>query len=183
MRSGLACGGWTGTAGKTVSENAQGMLFVPTPHGLRPAAAMGTLPGTLPETLPEALPSSPIRSTAEVPASVTAPNDASKFSDEAYRRIKKDLGPQRRKVLAFIEQRGSRGSTADEFARAHNLGINRISGRFSELAATGLIVKSRVHVSRLTRTGHAAAVWVAAAIIEHIEEHRHERVELGQSAV
>lgn len=62
------------------------------------------------------------------------------------------------KILAVLEAQGDYGITADEFAKRLNVGVNTISGRFSQLAAESKIRRSGR--TRPTRTGSQATVWV-----------------------
>lgn len=75
-------------------------------------------------------------------------------SKEAYKRLKPHLGEQQAQVLAWLRDRGEEGGTAKEFARAILKELNKVSGRFSELAAQGLIRKSGLRREE-------SAVWIA----------------------
>lgn len=69
----------------------------------------------------------------------------------AHERVKPHKLLDRERVLSWVS--GSRGVTAKDVARIMGRQLNSISGRFSELAAEGLI----------TRTGErreGCAVWV-----------------------
>jgi len=71
---------------------------------------------------------------------------------------------QRNKVYLHVKAAGLRGITADELATQWGEELNRISGRFTELGARG-IIERRKHqgkrITRKTRTGSQAAVWFA----------------------
>lgn len=63
---------------------------------------------------------------------------------------------QRARVHRAIIDAGAHGITADELAERWKVGPNAISGRFTELCASGVIVASG---HRLTRAGSRARVW------------------------
>jgi len=67
-----------------------------------------------------------------------------------------DTSQQRMQVLEAIREAGSHGLSCDELSAKWGVGCNAISGRFSELKMTGLIVKSGL---RPTRAGKNAAVY------------------------
>ena len=60
-------------------------------------------------------------------------------SRAANKRVRK--AEQRRKVLFAILESGTVGITCRELAEEWNVGMNTISGRFSELKADGDVVK------------------------------------------
>lgn len=75
-------------------------------------------------------------------------------SVEAWQRELQVAPAQRRRVLQLIHERGRLGLTVKEAAEALGLGMNHISGRFTELRGTRQIVKTAlrrdggvVHVS------------------------------------
>jgi hypothetical protein len=65
----------------------------------------------------------------------------------------------RKLVLSLIRGAGQRGCTCDEIAAAIGKTPNQISGRFTDLADLGLIMRSAER--RPTRAGATAFVWVA----------------------
>ena len=67
----------------------------------------------------------------------------------------------RDRVYAFIKARGETGATLDETAEAFNVGLNRISGRFTDLRTEEPPRILRTGDRRPTRTGKLAAVYVA----------------------
>ncbi len=71
----------------------------------------------------------------------------------AHSRVKKDA--YQRNILLYLEKHGP--ATADAIADAFGVGLNRLSGRFSELNKAGKI--ERTGEKRKTRTGSEAAVW------------------------
>ena len=70
------------------------------------------------------------------------------FSLAAHDRIAATLPDARRRALDWIRSRGSFGATAQEYADHLHVGVNTISGRFSELKKAGLVVQSRKQASR-----------------------------------
>jgi hypothetical protein len=79
-------------------------------------------------------------------------------SVEAHKRIRGGLQARREAVYAMIEKSWSRGITLDEVAFLTDTTPNAISGRFTELARDGRIVKCG---RRKTRSGCSAVVWKA----------------------
>jgi len=80
-------------------------------------------------------------------------------SAEAHKAIRGSIHAQREQVYAVIKQWTNRGGiTVDEYAESRRTTPNAISGRFSELARDGRIVKAG---RRKTRSGCSAAVWKA----------------------
>lgn len=63
-------------------------------------------------------------------------------SKAAYERIAEGLSDARAEVLCVIGRAGSQGMTCKEAAAELGVGMNVISGRFSELKAWGHIVKT-----------------------------------------
>lgn len=61
------------------------------------------------------------------------------------------------RILEVITAQGDHGITADELAARWNVGVNTISGRFSQLAAEKKIKRQG---TRPTRTGCQAAIWI-----------------------
>jgi hypothetical protein len=82
-------------------------------------------------------------------------------SVEAHKRIRKGLSARREAVYEWIEAAGKRGITVDEMAVWMNDTPNAISGRFSELARNGRIIRSGR--TRKTRSGCSAVVWIVAS--------------------
>lgn len=78
-------------------------------------------------------------------------------SMEANLRV--DKMNDRRRVLALIQ--GAGGYTLDQVSAILERPPNQISGRFSELAAAGLIC--RTSERRKTRAGSSAYLWKAAS--------------------
>lgn len=70
---------------------------------------------------------------------------------------KTNTAEQREKVLARVGQAGAAGITLDELAAEWSVSPNTISGRFTELAAGGLL--RRTTRRRATRSGASAVVW------------------------
>ena len=71
---------------------------------------------------------------------------------------------QRNRVFLHVKASGLRGITADELATQWGEELNRISGRFTELAARGIIERRKHNgkrITRKTRSGSQAAVWFA----------------------
>ena len=68
----------------------------------------------------------------------------------------------RDRVYAFINARGETGATLDETAEAFNVGLNRISGRFTDLRTEDPPRIYRTGEHRPTRTGKSAAVYRVA---------------------
>jgi len=62
-------------------------------------------------------------------------------SVEAFESFKDTLPGKRLAALNYIERQGERGATAQEYADSLGVGINVVSGRFSELAKAELIKK------------------------------------------
>lgn len=60
-------------------------------------------------------------------------------SVEAWQRELRAAPGQRRRVLELIHEAGARGLTVKEAAERMGLGMNHISGRFTELRAPGRI--------------------------------------------
>lgn len=60
----------------------------------------------------------------------------------AYQRIALTVDHQRMRVLEEVMASGDSGITCRELADKWNVGMNQISGRFSELKAAGLISKT-----------------------------------------
>lgn len=79
-------------------------------------------------------------------------------SAEAHKTILGGKAAQRERVYEAIKQTGNYGRTLDELAQWWAVGPNSISGRFSELARDGRIVRIG---RRPTRSGCSAAVWKA----------------------
>jgi DNA-binding transcriptional regulator YhcF (GntR family) len=65
-------------------------------------------------------------------------------SEAAYRRIVGSLRPRARQVLAEIEGAGEEGLTTRELAAKWRVGMNVVSGRFSELKKQEMIRKTGV---------------------------------------
>jgi hypothetical protein len=76
-------------------------------------------------------------------------------STEAHKRIREGLSARRELVYRCIKV-CTMGITVDELASQWNEPPNNLSGRFSELARDGRIVKSG---TRPTRSNCPAAVW------------------------
>lgn len=62
-------------------------------------------------------------------------------------------------VYEAIKTRGAEGSTCDEVSARLDIGIQSVSGRFTELKALGKIIDTGLR--RPTRSGRAAAVYVS----------------------
>lgn len=69
-------------------------------------------------------------------------------SRAAFAGIQAGLSEQRQAVLRAIQDARSGGITCRELANDWDVPMHRISGRFSELKALGLIVRSRLTPSR-----------------------------------
>lgn len=78
----------------------------------------------------------------------------------ANRRVAKSS--DRQKVLNILQQFQG-GATLDQVSNLLDRMPNQLSGRFTELAAKGLIEKTGEH--RLTRAKSPAAVWRAREVI------------------
>lgn len=65
----------------------------------------------------------------------------------AFDRMAASLSTARSKVLSAIAHAGTYGITAKELASSWNVGLNCISGRFSELKKASLILKVGVRES------------------------------------
>ena len=73
----------------------------------------------------------------------------------------------RARILELVRAQGAHGLTLDEAAIALHVEPNRISGRFSELGADGLLTRKQElrdglpeSVTRRTRLGRPADVWI-----------------------
>jgi hypothetical protein len=75
-------------------------------------------------------------------------------SMEAYKRFKPKQADQRQMVYGYVSRAGRAGITCRELATLLDVGMNQISGRFSELKASQRIVKVGVR--------EGCAVYVAA---------------------
>jgi hypothetical protein len=62
-------------------------------------------------------------------------------SREAHQKVARLAFSDRQKVLREIHSAGRNGATVKDVAAAMCVGLNQISGRFSELKAAGLISK------------------------------------------
>lgn len=62
-------------------------------------------------------------------------------SDAAFDKTKDAIPHQRQKVFDAIQKRPKLGFTCKELAEMWGVGMNAISGRFSELKRDGMIVK------------------------------------------
>lgn len=80
-------------------------------------------------------------------------------SAEAYASIEEAKPTVRRKVAAFVRQRGPAGATADEVERGLRLSHQTVSARFTELKRLGTLAPTGER--RPTRHGRSAAVLVA----------------------
>ena len=67
---------------------------------------------------------------------------ASPESRDAWLRLHPALSDARKRGLAEVQAAGPGGLTAKELAERWGVGLNTISGRFSELMALGLIRKT-----------------------------------------
>lgn len=77
---------------------------------------------------------------------------------------KTNAATDRAKVLELIRKAGAEGMTLDAVCEKLQRPGNELSGRITELAGRGLIVRKRVGgktVTRKTRAGAEAAVWIA----------------------
>lgn len=79
--------------------------------------------------------------------------------DENYRSVKADHQHERMKWLTRIIAKGRHGATLDELSAEYGVAPNTFSGRFTELAGVGLVV--RTGERRPTRAGSSASVIVA----------------------
>jgi Fic family protein len=86
-------------------------------------------------------------------------------SDEAHRSRKPKASSQKAWALKAIVTAKRKGLTVDELAEIWGVGLNAISGRFSELHKEGLIERLEDsqggRVRRDTRSGGKAAVWIS----------------------
>jgi len=78
-------------------------------------------------------------------------------SAQAHARRAGKWPQQRARVLAAIRLAGPQGLTCDELADKWGVGMNCLSGRFSELRKAGAIRKAG---TRPTRSGNQAGVFV-----------------------
>ncbi len=78
-------------------------------------------------------------------------------SGTAHQRVVKTKQESYRKILSLLEERREHGATSKEIASVFGVQLNRISGRFSELRAQGLIKDSGAR-----RDGAAVLVAVSA---------------------
>lgn len=62
-------------------------------------------------------------------------------SAKAYEKAESMIPHKRAAALRYIASQGERGATAQEYADFLGVGINAVSGRFSELKKAGLIRK------------------------------------------
>jgi DNA-binding Lrp family transcriptional regulator len=83
-------------------------------------------------------------------------------SETAFGRIRPHLARSRERVLAVIRSCGQEGATTAEIAEKLNCAPNDISGRMSELKATGAIFQSRHQPTRISARGRWGAVYVAS---------------------
>lgn len=77
---------------------------------------------------------------------------------------KTNTATDRATILDLIRAAGQRGMTLDEVCEKLGRNPNELSGRITELAGRGFIVRKRLAgkpVTRPTRTGANAAVWVS----------------------
>jgi hypothetical protein len=79
--------------------------------------------------------------------------------NENYRAVKGDHQHERMKWLSRIVIKGRYGATLDELSAEYGVSANTFSGRFTELAGLGLVV--RTGERRATRSGSSASVIVA----------------------
>jgi len=79
-------------------------------------------------------------------------------SREAAAAVETHAAATRRLVLQIVRGAGVRGVTCDEVSAATGRTPNQVSGRFTELARLGLILRSGQR--RTTRAGSEAHVWV-----------------------
>ena len=75
-------------------------------------------------------------------------------SQQAFERAKPTLAKARLQVLLAVEKSLDEGITSKEYAEQSGKTLNAISGRFSELARDGWII-------RTDKTRNGAAVWKA----------------------
>ncbi len=102
----------------------------------------------------------PVVVPAQAAAPVVATTDQGKAArDETYREVKGDHSSDRMKWLCRVVAKGRRGATLDELSSEYNVPCNTFSGRFTELAGLGLVV--RTGERRATRSGSSASVIVA----------------------
>lgn len=87
-------------------------------------------------------------------------------SEAANQRLQPNKEETRLKILAFIDQRGTWGATADEIAAAWRCSHNHVAPRMSELLMDGRLVRSGKR--RLTRTSSPAAVLVTRRVFEQM---------------
>ena len=80
-------------------------------------------------------------------------------SREAAVLAQEGAAESRRLILQIIRGSGPRGVTCDEVCAATGRVPNQISGRFTDLARDGLIMRKGER--RATRAGASAHVWVA----------------------
>ncbi len=81
-------------------------------------------------------------------------------SNAAHRSIVLSKATMRRRVVAYVRERGELGATSDEIEAALGMPHQTVSARITEAKAGGELVKSGDR--RLTRSGRSAAVLVAA---------------------
>lgn len=96
--------------------------------------------------------------TKQLELDITARKHGGNPQSAAAHRKRAHKGPQQReRVLAAIRLAGEQGLTCDELAERWGVGMNAVSGRFSELSRAGKITKNG---TRPTRTGNRAGAWV-----------------------
>jgi len=85
--------------------------------------------------------------------------------DETYHEVKGNHQHERMKWLTRIIAKGRHGATLDELSAEYGVAPNTFSGRFTELAGLGLVV--RTGERRPTRSGSSAAVIVAIDFLKN----------------
>ncbi len=83
-------------------------------------------------------------------------------SNDAHRSIVTSKSVLRRRVVAYVRERGELGATSDEIEVALGISHQTVSARITEAKAGGELVKNGMR--RLTRSGRSAAVLVAVAM-------------------
>lgn len=87
------------------------------------------------------------------------PSNGTPTSNAAAANVAPRTPSQRMRIMDYLQTRGIDGATDQEIADALGLDLNTVRPRRGELAEMGAIFKSEA--TRPTKTGNAAAVWVA----------------------
>lgn len=98
------------------------------------------------------------------PAAPVICDQGKQSRNENYRAVKGDHQHERMKWLARIVIKGRYGATLDELSAEYGVAAHTFSGRFTELAQLGFVV--RTGERRPTRSGSSAAVIVAIDFVK-----------------